>query len=128
MDSLEEMRKLQTEFAAEELNEKHEISCDLPEDEIAALIGPNGENIKYIEATGAKVLFLYGTAEMESGMIRITVKGPLLAVYHAHMMLMKQSRANEKEEELSDDDVGLKCGVATDAAGRTFHITCFLGA
>ncbi|CAJ1395975.1 unnamed protein product [Effrenium voratum] len=64
------------------------ITCSLPSAQCGALIGRRGENINEVERkTGAKVQL--SKKEQNTDHRTLSVTGPLIAVYAAHLLLMR---------------------------------------
>jgi len=88
--------QLAGEFPQGAIEMDHALNFELPSGRVGALIGKSGEYVRHVEgSTGAKVAF-EGSKESEYRSISIT--GPLMATYAAHLMLMKKYHEKECEE------------------------------
>ncbi|CAE8588522.1 unnamed protein product, partial [Polarella glacialis] len=88
------------------------ITCSLPSAQCGALIGRRGENINEVERkTGAKVQL--SKKDQGSDHRSLSIVGPLLAVYAAHMLLMRDyndaaaepeppARSREEEKKIEE--------------------------
>jgi len=95
----EALLRLASEFPPGATEMDHAISCDLPNNRVGALIGRKGEHVMAVERqTGAKIAFEEGRREQDVEYRTITITGPLLSVYNAHMILMKTYHEKEIEE------------------------------
>jgi len=98
---LEAMHAMMVEFPPGGLGMAHAVSCDLPNYRVGGLIGRRGEYIHHVQReTGTQVVF----SELPKGGGEVThrtmtVTGPLLAVYAAHMMMMRRFHEEEAKEE-----------------------------
>lgn len=98
--SIETMHAIADEFIPGALNMAHAVSCDLPNYRIGGLIGRKGEYINRVQReTGAQVIFNDLPKGSEATHRTMTVTGPLLAVYTAHMRMMKKFHEEEAREE-----------------------------
>jgi len=94
---LEAMHAMSLEFPPGALGMAHAVTCDLPNYRVGGLIGRKGEYINYVQReTGAQVAFSEAPRSSEVSHRTMTITGPLLAVYAAHMLMMK--RFHEEEE------------------------------
>merc|ERR1712187_83464 len=96
--SLEAIRMLMHEFPPGKLDLQYSVECQLPGDRVGGLIGKRGESIQEVEkATSARVNF----EEAQPGEPNrpVTIVGPLISVYAAHMMLMKRYHEDLQREE-----------------------------
>jgi len=97
---METMQALADDFIPGALNMAHAVSCDLPNYRIGGLIGRKGEYINNVQReTGAQVIFNDLPKGSEATHRTMTVTGPLMAVYAAHMMMMKRFHEEEAREE-----------------------------
>lgn len=93
------------------LDVDYQVSCELPNERVGGLIGRKGDHVQHVEqATGTKITFHEEQAERkgEARTRNMTIVGPLISVYAAHMMMMKQyhedaEREAEREHRQHDD-------------------------
>lgn len=80
----------------------HAITCDLDSRCVGALIGRKGEYVIHVEReTGCEVTFNEVPKGSDVEMRTLTIQGPLINVYAAHMMMMKryhEGQAQAREE------------------------------
>eukprot|EP00933_Yihiella_yeosuensis_P015270 TRINITY_DN13378_c0_g2_i1.p1 TRINITY_DN13378_c0_g2~~TRINITY_DN13378_c0_g2_i1.p1 ORF type:complete len:459 (+),score=58.63 TRINITY_DN13378_c0_g2_i1:66-1442(+) len=78
----------------------HEINCELPSEKISAIIGNRGEYINHVtKSTGVKINF--SEVRTLSGGLReqtMHIRGPLLGVYRAHVMVMQRYHEHDQEQ------------------------------
>jgi len=97
---IEMIQTMVDDFVPGALHMAHAVSCDLPNYRIGGLIGRKGEYINRVQReTGAQVIFNDVPKGSEVTHRTMTVTGPLLAVYAAHMMMMKSFHEQEAREE-----------------------------
>jgi len=96
----EAMQQLEAEFPEGVLGYNHQITCELDNKHVGALIGRRGEFIHQVQRdTGTTIKFneVQKGSDIQSRTLEIT--GPLLAVYTAHMKMMKRYHEAIIEEE-----------------------------
>ncbi|CAJ1392141.1 unnamed protein product [Effrenium voratum] len=84
------------ELRSEALDFEYEVTCQLPPEKVSAMIGPGGHIIKSVRhTTGTSIHF----DEVHHGAREQTlhIKGPLLGVYRAHVLLMRRYHEHEAE-------------------------------
>merc|ERR1740121_2132930 len=102
--ALEAMRELISQFPEGALDCAHAVSCDLPSHRVGALIGRKGEFVHHVQkVTGTTANFSEAPKGGEVKHRNLTIQGPLMAVYAAHMMMMKKYHEDEERERLSEE-------------------------
>jgi len=97
---LEVLEILMDQFPPGALDMAHAVTCDLPSQCVGALIGRKGEFINYVQRkTGAKVIFSHVPKNSDVEHRTMTVQGPLIGVYAAHMMMMQRYHEGAAREE-----------------------------
>jgi len=100
------IRALSTEFPPDSLGMDHAVSCDLPNSRVGSLIGRHGQYINHVQqVTNTIIKFTDMTKNNEDTHQTLTVQGPLINVYAAHMMMMKKyhdDEAQQREREKRD--------------------------
>lgn len=72
---------------------RYSISCELATDQVKQMSGPNGEYFRNVErSTGAEITAAAGSDGTSQETQTISIVGPLLHTYTAHLMLMKRFR------------------------------------
>lgn len=77
------------------------IRCDLPNSRVGALIGRKGEHVREVEkSTNTKIDFDEGGVDDGHERYRtITITGPLMSIYNAHMRLMQKYHQREYDDQ-----------------------------
>jgi len=95
---IETIKSLVDQFPPGALSMAHAVSCDLPNYRVGGLIGRRGDYINHVQReTGTQVVFSDANSEVTHR--TMTVTGPLVAVYAAHMMMMKRFHEDEARDE-----------------------------
>eukprot|EP00931_Biecheleriopsis_adriatica_P045067 TRINITY_DN25828_c0_g1_i1.p1 TRINITY_DN25828_c0_g1~~TRINITY_DN25828_c0_g1_i1.p1 ORF type:complete len:451 (-),score=95.51 TRINITY_DN25828_c0_g1_i1:69-1388(-) len=96
---------------------EYELTCELPPQKVAALIGPRGEHVKRTRrTTGADIHFdemLPGAREQT-----LRIRGPILSVYRAHVQLMKTYHDDEAKSAGKDSGKGSSKGKDKGGKGK----------
>jgi len=75
---------------------EYEVTCELPPQKVSAMIGPGGQIVRNVrQTTGTHIHFdevPHGAREQT-----MRIKGPLLGVYRAHVMMMQRYHEHETE-------------------------------
>jgi len=101
--AVEVMRELINQFPAGALDLPHAVSCDLPSNRVGALIGRKGEFVHRVQqVTGTEANFSEAPKGGEVIHRTLSITGPLISVYAAHMMMMKKYHEDELRERLSE--------------------------
>merc|ERR1719401_1731165 len=86
----------------------HAINCELPKHRIGSLIGKKGAYVDQVEKeTGARVVFTDPPPGEKQEHRTMSITGPLVSVYAAHMMMMREYHEAERRNNggLSDRKV-----------------------
>jgi len=92
----------------------HAIHCELPNKRIGSLIGRKGETVNYVERTTGTKISVDDVPKEELPEFRsVSITGPLLSCYAAHLMLMKEyhdAEQREDEEQRARDSAASRGG------------------
>merc|ERR1719401_1906037 len=78
----------------------HAINCELPKHRIGSLIGKKGAYVDQVEKdTGARVVFTDPPPGEKQEHRTMSITGPLISVYAAHMMMMREYHEAERKEQ-----------------------------
>mmetsp|Transcript_18992 Transcript_18992/g.35621 ORF Transcript_18992/g.35621 Transcript_18992/m.35621 type:complete len:470 (+) Transcript_18992:36-1445(+) len=78
------------------LDFEYEVTCELPPHKVSAMIGPGGQIVRNVRhSTGTLIHFAEGPQGQREQTMHI--KGPLLGVYRAHVMMMRRYHEHEAE-------------------------------
>eukprot|EP00913_Durusdinium_trenchii_P021666 g20358.t1 len=74
---------------------EYEVTCELPPEKVSAMIGPGGQIVRNVrQSTSTSIHFSEVSGAREQTM---HIKGPLLGVYRAHVMMMRRYHEHEAE-------------------------------
>lgn len=92
----------------EYLNMQYCVSCSFPSAKCGALIGRRGDKITEVQrATGADVVISKKELnEAPDAHRTVTITGPLMSIYGAHLMLMRFYHEDEAQHQRSMQDRG----------------------
>merc|ERR1712060_839192 len=93
-------KELARTFPPGALDMAHAINCELPKRRIGTLIGTKGARVDQIEKdTGAHISVADPPPGKEQEHRTMNITGPLISVYAAHMMMMRQYHEAERKEQ-----------------------------
>lgn len=102
LEACSHAQQLAEEFPPGRLELAHAINCDLPKKRVDQILGRGNEfQNELLQVTGCNV-FVDEDQKPQDEMLRVSVQGPLLAAYTAHLMIMKryhEADVAEQEEE-----------------------------
>mmetsp|Transcript_1448 Transcript_1448/g.3907 ORF Transcript_1448/g.3907 Transcript_1448/m.3907 type:complete len:501 (-) Transcript_1448:102-1604(-) len=95
----ERLAETMKEFPAGKSGLQYSMTCELPSVRVQAFFGKGSDFIAHVErTTGAAIVFSHSPNDEEDAIRSMSIVGPLLSMYAAHILVVKKAHEDEEYE------------------------------